>query len=344
MRRLHKTVTASLAAALMLAACWRLEAAPPQPTAAPPPAGPIRLWQDVTIFQPVREVMATARERLWVEMYEFERADLAESMALARTRGVDVRLVYDPSVAGSRAIAQRLRTQGVESRPYPLDDSRHQIDHVKLLLTESAGLVGGMNWGRHSSANHDYAVETDLSAVLAALAALFEHDWQLAAGLAASRISETPTRTAAVVGPAAIAQTAPGEGIREALTRALRAASRNISAELFVLTDADIMADLAAAAHRGVRVRLLLDPNQDANRAAFSVLQHSGVSVRWYRVRPGAKLHAKAGLLDGRLLLGSANWSRGGLTVNHELDLILESPAAAGLFASRFEADWALAD
>jgi phosphatidylserine/phosphatidylglycerophosphate/cardiolipin synthase-like enzyme len=285
--------------------------------------------------------MAAARGRLWVEMYEFERADLAEAMAAARARGVDVRLVYDPSAPGSRAIAAGLRTRGVESRPYPLDDSRHQIDHVKLLLTESAGLVGGMNWGRHSSANHDYAVETDLQPVLKALATLFEDDWELASGLAARRISRAPAR--AVAGQVEVAETVPGEGIREALARALKTASRNISAELFVLTDAEVLADLAAAAHRGVRVRLLLDPHQDVNRAAYRLLQQSGVGVRWYRPRPGAKLHAKAGLFDSRLVLGSANWSRGGLRVNHELDLFLESPPAAGLFASRFEVDWASA-
>jgi phosphatidylserine/phosphatidylglycerophosphate/cardiolipin synthase-like enzyme len=90
-------------------------------------------------------------------------------------------------------------------------------------------------------------------------------------------------------------------------------------------------------------VRLLLDPNQDVNRAAYRTLQQSNVGVRWYRGRPGSKLHAKTALFDARLVLGSANWSRGGLTINHELDLFLESAAAAELFASRFELDWAAA-
>ena len=53
------------------------------------------------------------------------------------------------------------------------------------------------------------------------------------------------------------------------------------------------------------------------------------------------RLHAKAGLFDGgELLLGSANWSRSGLSVNHELDLVSEDRQAEATFASRFEQDW----
>jgi phosphatidylserine/phosphatidylglycerophosphate/cardiolipin synthase-like enzyme len=47
-------------------------------------------------------------------------------------------------------------------------------------------------------------------------------------------------------------------------------------------------------------------------------------------------------LFDGRrLLVGSANWSQSGLSVNHELDLMSEDPLAAAAFAARFERDWA---
>jgi phosphatidylserine/phosphatidylglycerophosphate/cardiolipin synthase-like enzyme len=58
-------------------------------------------------------------------------------------------------------------------------------------------------------------------------------------------------------------------------------------------------------------------------------------------VPPGSKLHAKAALFDGRrLLLGSANWSQSGLSVNHELDLQSDDTQAAAAFARRFEQDW----
>ena len=132
-----------------------------------------------------------------------------------------------------------------------------------------------------------------------------------------------------------------GEEVRARLLGALAGARESVDAEVFVLTDADVIAALAAAHRRGVRVRMLLDPGQDVNRPSFNLLRAAGVEVRWYPVPPGAKLHAKAGLFDRRLLLlGSANWSLSGLSVNHELDLLSDDGQATAAFSSRFELDW----
>jgi phosphatidylserine/phosphatidylglycerophosphate/cardiolipin synthase-like enzyme len=51
-------------------------------------------------------------------------------------------------------------------------------------------------------------------------------------------------------------------------------------------------------------------------------------------------LHAKIGLFDGLLVLGSANWTLSGLGVNHELDIETSEANAVGAYHSRFEADW----
>ena len=204
---------------------------------------------------------------------------------------------------------------------------------MKLLLADSTALIGGMNWGQHSAANHDYAFETRVPDLVTRLRAIFEQDWSLAGG--------RPAPLAAVSGP--VAQTAPGQEVRNRLLTAIGQASRSIVAEVFVLTDPDVVTALAAAHRRGVRVRIFLDPNQDVNRPGFALLRSAGVEVRWFPVPPGAKLHAKAGLFDGRrLLVGSANWSLSGLSVNHELDLLTEDSRATADFASRFEQDWTL--
>jgi phosphatidylserine/phosphatidylglycerophosphate/cardiolipin synthase-like enzyme len=242
-----------------------------------------------------------------------------------------VRVIVDRTVAQSARTADRLASAGLAVRTYPVDDHRHQIDHVKLLISAEEALVGGMNWGRHSSVNHDYAFQTRRPEVLFRLGAIFEQDWALAGGRAAPLPSNG----------GAVAQTAPGEEVRTLLVGAIQRAA-SVVAEVFVLTDSDVLAALAAAVRRGARVRVLLDPAQDSNLAPFRLLRSSGVAVRWYPVTPGAKLHAKAGLFDGRrLLVGSANWSQGGLSVNHELDLMAEDPLAAAAFAARFERDWA---
>jgi phosphatidylserine/phosphatidylglycerophosphate/cardiolipin synthase-like enzyme len=311
-----------------LPACGRAPAAPDRPA-----GRDFRLWQDSSIFIPVRSLLATAGagQPLWVEMYEFDRPDLEEALARANGRGADVRLIVDRTIPPSARTADRLSARGLAVRAYPVDDRRHQIDHVKLLISGQDTLVGGMNWGRHSWANHDYAFETSQPDVVRRLRGIFEQDWSLAGG--------HPAPLGAAPGP--VAQTTPGEEIRGMLLAAIRQARRTVSGEVFVLTDADVAAALAAARRRGVQVRILLDPAQDPNLAPYRLLQATGVEVRWYPVPRGTKLHAKAALFDSRrLLVGSANWSLSGLSVNHELDLMVEDPLPARAFSARFERDW----
>jgi phosphatidylserine/phosphatidylglycerophosphate/cardiolipin synthase-like enzyme len=327
MRRLALLLAALPVAALVLG-CARA------PATGAPAGSAYRLWQDASIFTVVASLLAAAGrgQPLWVEIYEFDRPDLEMALAGAAGRGADVRLIVDRTVPQSARTADRLAALGLAVRAYPVDDARHQIDHLKLLISGGEALVGGMNWGRHSWANHDYAVETAQSQVLPRLRAIFQQDWSLAGGQPA------PLRPAA--GP--VAQTAPGEEVRKLLSSAIQQASRSVSAEVFVLTDSDVLLALAGAERRGVTVRLLLDPGQEPNLAPFRLLRRSGVEVRWYPVPPGAKLHAKAGLFDGsRLIVGSANWSLSGLSVNHELDLLVEDALAARAFSDRFERDWA---
>jgi phosphatidylserine/phosphatidylglycerophosphate/cardiolipin synthase-like enzyme len=330
-RRLRLSAVTSLTRLLILLLVIVIVGCGREPTlVAAPAAGELRLWEDAAIFDSVRTVLGEARRLVWVEMYEFDRPDLAAALARARARGVDVRLIVDPSVSVSVRTARGLAGLGLAVRYYPLDDRRHQIDHVKLLLTDSEAVAGGMNWGRHSDRNHDYALEIRPPPLLARLRAIFEQDWSLAGGV--------PARLPPAGG--AVAQTAPGAEIRQALEGALAAARRTVFAEVFVLTDGDVIAGLAAAVRRGATVRVLLDARQDVNRPGYTLLRASGVAVRWYRPPPGAKLHAKIGSFDGRLVLGSANWSLSGLSVNHELDVVTDDPAVTAAFRARFDADW----
>jgi phosphatidylserine/phosphatidylglycerophosphate/cardiolipin synthase-like enzyme len=325
-----------LTALLLLAGCGAPSQAPrltSTATLSSSSGGILRLWQDADIFSVVHRLLdgTGPGETLWVEMYEFDRPDLMTSLRQARDRGADVRLIVDRTVSVSARTADTLLGQGLAVRAYPVDDRRHQIDHVKLVLAGGEALVGGMNWGRSSARNHDYAFETTAPGVLGRLRDIFQQDWSLAGGRVAP--------LAAVAGT--VSQTTPGQEIRARLVSELAAAHESVDAEVFVLTDADVIAALSAAHRRGVRVRMLLDPNQDVNKPGFNLLRTSGVEVRWYPVPQGAKLHAKAALFDRReLLLGSANWSLSGLSVNHELDLLSDDGQATTAFASRFETDW----
>jgi phosphatidylserine/phosphatidylglycerophosphate/cardiolipin synthase-like enzyme len=202
---------------------------------------------------------------------------------------------------------------------------------VKLLIVDAEAVVGGMNWGAHSDRNHDYALETRIGFEVGRLAQVFAQDWALARG--------HPSPLPATV--ALIAQTAPGDEIRQMLEHALSRAVHRVLAEVYTRTDARVIAELVQAHRRGADVRVVLDPNQAYNLHAAVMLGAGGVAVRWYPVPRGVLLHAKVGLFDGWLVLGSANWTVSGLGVNHELDIQTEDPQAIGAYGSRFELDWA---
>ncbi len=290
----------------------------------------VRLWQDASIFELAARLIEHAAARVLVEVYEIGRQDLIADLAAARARAADVRVITDPSVDASRAAFVQLEAHGVPAAFYPIDDTAHQIDHVKLLIADGEAMVGGMNWGAHSSRNHDYVIETRVPSEVARVTQIFEQDWSLAQG--------RPSPLPAQVGD--IGQTAPAREIRSMLDGAITAARARILAEVYTFTDPDIIAGLSAARRRGVEVRVLLDPSQPYNRAAFFLLGASGVEVRWYPVPPGSLLHAKVGLFDNELLLGSANWTYSGLDVNHELDIETVDSQAVAAYASRFAADW----
>ena len=326
-------------ASLLLVVCVLACAGPLPPASlasdAQPAAGsglsePVRLWQDASIFALVGGLIESARRRVLVEVYELGRADLVLSLRARHTSGVDVRVITDPTVVASRQSADLLDRLGVPERAYPVDDGRHQIDHVKLLIADGEAVVGGMNWGAHSDRNHDYVLETRVAIEVGRLAAIFEQDWALAGG--------RPAPLAPI--PGQVAQTMPGEEIRIMLERALAEARVRVLAEVYTLTDPATIAGLAAAKRRGAHVKVLLDPNQPYNRHAYALLKSGGVEVRWYSVPKGTLLHAKIGLFDGTLVLGSANWTLSGLGVNHELDIETGDPEAVAAFATRFAADW----
>lgn len=320
-------------AVLVLAGCSPPAVAPVAAALPVQAAGaePVQLWQDATIFKLVGALIGHARNRVFVEVYEIGRPDLLAELEAAHVRGADVRVITDPTVSASRDSLDRLQASGVPALFYPVDDAVHQIDHVKLLIADGEAAVGGMNWGAHSDRNHDYVLETKDTSELARLSDVFEQDWALAEG----RPSPLPPSSAA------IGQTAPGEEIRNLLEGGLASAQHRVLAEVYTLTDPDVLAQLAAARRRGADVRVLLDPNQPYNVRSFEVLAAAGVPVRWYPVPRGALLHAKICLFDSELLLGSANWTYSGLDVNHELDIETADAAATAGYDGRFESDWA---
>jgi phosphatidylserine/phosphatidylglycerophosphate/cardiolipin synthase-like enzyme len=226
-----------------------------------------------------------------------------------------------------------LRTAGVDVVDYPI--RRQMIDHVKLMVVDAAvAVVGGINWGVRSPANHDYDAELrgpvvrNLDRVFARDLVTCGRDVAVPDSMADSWID--------------VAATLPGADIRPLALGLIDGARHALDLELFVLTDTGVVHALEAAALRGVAVRVLLDPSQPSSDPSYAALLSDGIEVRWYRSH-GELLHAKAIVADGTsVLFGSANWSGGGFARNHELDIdLIAAPVVAAEMLAQMNLDWA---
>jgi phosphatidylserine/phosphatidylglycerophosphate/cardiolipin synthase-like enzyme len=283
-------------------------------------------------FARLRALIDGARLSVNVEIYEFGQHPLAVALVAARQRGVAVTVIDDPSELASVGTAALLRAQGIDVVDYPV--RALMIDHVKLLVVDAqVAVVGGTNWGVNSPANHDYDAEVR-GPVVANLDRVFSRDLVTCGRVVA--VPDVATDPSIIV-----AATLPGAEIRPLALGLIDGALHALDLELFVLTDTGVVHALEAAATRGVKVRVLLDPSQPSSDPSYTALLADGIEVRWYRSH-GELLHAKAIVADGAsILFGSANWSGGGFARNHELDI--ELPAAATVAAAmlaQMNLDW----
>ncbi|WP_304458445.1 phospholipase D-like domain-containing protein [Alicyclobacillus sendaiensis] len=278
------------------------------------------LWSG-DIKRQALSMIRAARHRLYVDIYECSDADVLRALLAASRRGVEVRVVLDATERHSMGVAlPALEKAGMDVTPIRI---KQGIDHVKMIIADRDVLIGGMNFGADSWANHDASV------FLPGLASTFLPMFLWDAARAHGEAAEAPQDRAPLVSD---------RDIGPSVLRAIRSARREIDMEAFNLTDDDVVNALRWAVERGVSVNILVDPSQSRNRTAVQALRQAGALVRYYRPYGGELLHAKILDVDhGALfLIGSANFTHQAFTYNHEADVELTRVPA---FAEAFESD-----
>jgi phosphatidylserine/phosphatidylglycerophosphate/cardiolipin synthase-like enzyme len=133
-------------------------------------------------------------------------------------------------------------------------------------------------------------------------------------------------------------------GASDEIVSLIRSAKYSIDIEMYVLTDKELAQELAAAAQRGVRVRVLLEPRVESSsiNSISKALDAGGVEVRWASTR-FALTHAKMMIIDGKkALVGSINFSKAAQNKNREVDVLISGPVLDEL-KKTFENDWEIA-
>ena len=233
-----------------------------------------------------------------------------------------------------------------------------RANHRKTLVVDHGdgwqALVTSANPHDASSAHGNIAMRFDGDAALDLVASE-----AAVAAFSGTPLAELPAAPAASAAPVDARLRILTEGaIGRALVRSIAAARAGeaLDVAVFYLADRDVVTALKEAQSRGVVLRVLLDPNEDAfgrkkngvpNRQVARELLGAGVAVRWCDTH-GEQCHAKLLLHRGAngaaLIVGSANFTRRNLDdLNLETSVELAAPAghAAIVEATHwFERQW----
>lgn len=247
--------------------------------------------------------------------------------------------------------------------PNPLDEASQPVtlrswlnllnfkaNHRKIVAADDGagglvGIVASANPHDASSAHSNVAFEIHGPLV----ADLLESEFAVAKFSGWQASWRPPSLFSSNSGSELTAQLLTESAIRRALLDAVNSTLPGdaIDIAMFYLSERDVVEALAAAAKRGVAVRLILDPNKDSfgrvrdgvpNRpVATELVRQSGglVQVHWYRTH-GEQFHTKLVVVKRAdrawILLGSANLTRRNLdNYNLEADVAVSGARDSAL-------------
>lgn len=138
----------------------------------------------------VMDGIAGAKKSVHVEMYTFTDTHVVQAMKDAHARGVDVKVIVDPTQKTyNQPAVDELKKSGIDVRWYKADASTRQLLHAKWgVFDDSELIIGSANWtgaglsadgipSATAKANHEADVDIKDSATASVFEKQFMKDW-----------------------------------------------------------------------------------------------------------------------------------------------------------------------
>ncbi len=313
-------------------------------------------------------VIRGAHQRLLLSVFSFESDavgnEILEALHERAAAGVEVRMLvdgYGSLELGAPAVRALLAAGGRVARHRPLvhhgtlSGAFNSRNHRKLVVADGTrAWLGGRNMAakylRDAPGQVGATVPwADLSVVVegpaaAVLESVFRSDWLTAAG---ETLDADPETAVVSGGPSTVQVLASGPDMPDDTLHAMLVAgiagarTRVWIASPFFVPDDALQSLLRIACRRGVDVRILLPRRSNlrfADLVRTSYLDELAAAGARVELFEPSVLHAKLLVIDDRVaMVGSANFDMRSLFTNHEVGVVLYSPADVGSTAGAFE-------
>ena len=310
-----------------------LQARKPEPPRSLATPGSARLFAEPDDGRgPVLDVINGARQSITLTIYEIGDPQIVSALVSAQQRGVSVQILYnlysfrglDPN---SAAISQ-LQQAGIQVKPA---SQSFKVTHQKTLVADgrTAVIMSFNLQASYFSTSRDFGYVTSDPALVSEIEEVFNADWNDAPA--------APSQAALVWSPV---------NSRTKITEVIAGASSSLDIYNEELEDKSVLAAIAAAARRGVQVRVLCpvlgSADKDGNEAGRGQLNSAGAQAK---IGTGLYIHAKMVLADygtsaAQAYLGSENFSVTSLDKNRELGVLLTDGSMLSSLENIFQSDW----
>jgi cardiolipin synthase len=263
--------------------------------------------------EPVVRAIKSARKKIDVLIFRFDRPEIEKALGDAVLRGVTVRAMIAHTNRGGesrlRKLEQRLLAAGLIVSRSADDLARY---HAKVMIADSVLYLFGFNFTRQDiDRSRSFAIATTNAKAVGEAARLFEAD--------VTRQPFTPGRSNLVVSP---------ENARAMLGTFIAGAKRELAIYDAKIQDPAMIKLLKDRAAKGVTIRVIgsmkgRDPNI-AERKLSTLRLHVRAIVR-------DRTHA---------FVGSQSLRKDELEKRREVGLIVNNPAVAAKILQVFDADW----
>jgi phosphatidylserine/phosphatidylglycerophosphate/cardiolipin synthase-like enzyme len=261
--------------------------------------------------KPIIDAINGAQKSLRVKMFVFSHPALLAAVIAAKRRGVDVRIMLNPSRRSGKAENQRSRKMLKAAGVNVIDSNpAFGMTHEKSMIVDGAtAFVKSLNWEtKNLTETRDYAIVTSHKHEVREIIECFEADWK---------------RKDFDAGDGAHLIWCTGNG-RERIAQSIDGARHSIFIQNERYQDSVIIERLVRAARRGVKVHVMARPPHKLQKEKLTegvgglrILDDVGIKVHELK---HLKLHAKMLLIDeSRVIVGSINLAPGSFDSRREL-------------------------